>query len=147
MTINLLGVMSVVLALTGCSTMSSDPAAKSETVLVTYHVKAGKEADLAEALAQGWSVYTRDHLVFERPHVVVRSPDGVGKTKFIEILTWVDSKTPEHAPEAVKAVWQTEEGLCERRNGHYGIEPGEVELLVPARNPESSRIILATGRK
>jgi len=39
-----------------------------ETVLITYHVKPGKEADLEEVLRRGWKIYRKEHLVFARPH-------------------------------------------------------------------------------
>ena len=52
---------------------------------------------------------------------------------FVEVFTWVGGSIPAHAPESVKAIWKREESLCEKRDGHYGIEPAEVELLVPRR--------------
>jgi hypothetical protein len=40
---------------------------------------------------------------------------------------------PEHPPESAQATWKQEEALCEKRGGHYGIEPAEVQLVVPNR--------------
>jgi len=118
-------------ALAGCSTPPPRPAeAPPETVLVTYHVKPGQEAALEQVLARAWEVYRRDHLVFARPHVIVRDTEEGGRARVIEIFTWVSRSIPAHAPEDVKALWKEEESLCERRGGHYGIEPGEVELIV-----------------
>jgi len=123
-------------ALAGCSSTPSAPdhsaKADPETVLVTYHVKAGKEAEFQAVLSRAWQVYRSDHLVLAEPHVVVRDTED-GKPRFIEIFTWVSRSIPEHAPESVKAIWKEEESLCEKRGEHYGIEPGEVELLVPSR--------------
>ncbi|HSU56443.1 MAG TPA: hypothetical protein VLT36_20455 [Candidatus Dormibacteraeota bacterium] len=119
--------------LTGCSTTQQNaPQAKPETVLVTYRVKHGNEAELRQTVERAWTVYTSQHLVFAEPHVLLQDTEE-GKPRFIEIFTWVDRSTPEHAPDAVMAVWKEEESLCEKRGGHYGIEPGEVQLLLPAK--------------
>jgi hypothetical protein len=123
-----------VLALAGCSTTQSSSAkAAPETVLVTYHVKSGNEAQFREVLSRAWAIYRRDRLVFDEPHIVVRDAEDGDKPRFVEIFTWVSRSIPEHAPESVKAIWKQEESLCEQRSGHYGIEPGEVELVVPPR--------------
>jgi hypothetical protein len=120
-------------ALVGCSTTNQSSARRDpETVLVTYHVKLGKEAEFQAVLSQAWEIYRGEHLVFAEPHVVVQDTESGGKPRFVEILTWVSRSIPEHVSESVKAIWKQEESLCERRGGHYGIEPGEVELLVPA---------------
>jgi hypothetical protein len=106
--------------------------ADPETVLVTYRVKAGNEAEFREVLSRAWEVYRRDRLVLAEPHIVLQDTED-GKPRFVEIFTWVSRSIPEHAPDSVKAVWKQEESLCERRGDHYGIEPGEVELVVPLR--------------
>ena len=119
----------------GCSTTkSSHPSSAKgdpETVLVTYHVKTGKEAEFREVLLRAWEVYRRDGLVFAEPHIVVEDTESGGKPRFVEIFIWINRSTPEHAPASVMAVWKEEEALCEGRGDHYGIEPGEVHLVVP----------------
>jgi len=128
----LLAVLSV--ALISCSTTSRSSGERDpETVLVIYHVKPGKEAEFQAVLARAWEVYRGEHLVFAEPHVVVQDSENGGKPRFVEILTWVSRSIPEHAPESVKTIWKQEESLCEKRGEHYGIEPGEVKLLVPSR--------------
>ena len=121
----------------GCSTTRSahDSSAKKdpETVLVTYHVQFGKQAEFRKVLLQAWEVYRRDRLVFAEPHIIVQDTESGGKPRFVEIFTWVSRSIPEHAPESVKGIWKQEESLCERRGEHYGIEPGEVELVAPSR--------------
>ncbi|HXI84783.1 MAG TPA: hypothetical protein VNL17_11925 [Verrucomicrobiae bacterium] len=122
-----------VLSLNACCTTSrthqgsakSDP----ETVLVTYHVKPGKEAEFQAVLSRAWQVYRAEHLVFAEPHIIVRDTEEGGKPRFVEILTWVSHAAPEHAPDAVKKFWEQEQSLCEARNGHTGIEGGEVEIV------------------
>jgi hypothetical protein len=121
------------ISLTACSTMSrtQQGSAKSdpETVLVTYHVKSGQEAEFELLLSRIWQIYRTEHLVFAGPHIIVRDTEDGGKPRIIEILTWVSHAVPEHAPDAVKTIWQQEQSLCEARNGHTGIEGGEVEIV------------------
>lgn len=115
-----------------CTTRGTHPgSAKTdpETVLVTYHVKSGKEAEFQELLSRIWQIYRTEHLVFAEPHIIVRDADGGDKVRFVEIFTWVSHTAPEHALEAVKKLWDQEQSLCEARNGHTGIEGGEVEMV------------------
>ena len=118
-------------ALTGCSAThpAGDAKADPETVLITYHAKPGKEAELQGVLERSWQIYRAEHLVFAGPHTIVRGTEDGGKTSYVEVFTWVSHATPEHAPDAVKKVWEQEQSLCEARNGHGGIEGGEVELV------------------
>jgi hypothetical protein len=78
------------LLLTGCSTTHQSGSAKagSETVLVTYHVQAGKEAEFQSLLAHAWEVYRSAHLVFAEPHIIVRDTEDGDQTRFFEIFTW-----------------------------------------------------------
>ena len=126
-------------SLSACSTTTSrekndSSKTDSETVLVIYHVKSGKEAEFQNTLSQAWEIYRKDNLVFAKLHVIVRDSEDNGKTRFVEIFTWVSHSTPEHAPDSVKAIWNQEQSLCEARNGHGGLEGGEVELLTPAHH-------------
>lgn len=121
------------ISLSACSTNAPAPRTSSkadpETVMVTYHLKPGKEAEFRAVLSRAWQIYRGANLVFVEPHTVVRDTEAGDKTRFVEIFTWVSHATPEHAPDAVKAIWEQEQSLCEARNGHGGIEGGEVELL------------------
>jgi hypothetical protein len=117
------------LAFVGCATTTPGGSAKddSETVMVTYHVQSGKEADFQALLARAWQVYRGEHLVYTRPHIVLRDTEANDKTKFIEIFTWV--KAPDHPPQSIQQVWKQEQSLCESRDGHRSIEGGEVQLV------------------
>ena len=118
-----------ILALAGCSTThpASESTAGSETVLVTYRVKAGKEAQFQSVLARAWEVYQSEHMVYPKPHVITRATESGGTSRYVEIFTW--RRSPDHAPDSVKKVWDQEQSLCEARGGHRGIDGGEVELL------------------
>lgn len=109
----------------------SNPASPPETVLITYHVVSGKEAELQQTLSNVWDVYQREHLVLAEPHVIVRDKDGTDKTRFVEVFTWVSHDAPEHVPDSVTKLWGQMQACCEKRDGHPGIDGGEVELLVP----------------
>jgi hypothetical protein len=119
------------ISLMGCSTSAPHaPAdAKSETVLVTYHVKPGKEADLEDVLRSAWKIYRQEGMVFAQPHVIVSDTEGDNKPRVVEIFTWVTA--PDHAPDAVNGVWNEMHALCEARDGHDGLEFAEVKLIEP----------------
>ena len=120
----------LLLALTGCSTAHPGVGRDrvgSETVLITYHVQSGKEAQFQALLSQAWEIYRSEQMVYYRPHTVIRTVEDGDKTRFVEVFTWV--KKPDHAPDNVKAIWQQEHSLCEARSGHAEIEGGEVQLI------------------
>ena len=121
----------LILALTSCSTTHSRGGRDrigSETVLITYHVQPGKEAEFQALLLQAWKIYRSEQMVFYQPHTLVRAVEDGDKTRFIEVFTWV--KTPDHAPDNVKTIWQQEHSLCEARGGHAEIEGGGVQLII-----------------
>jgi hypothetical protein len=107
----------------------ASPAAGPETVISTFRVRAGKEAEFAKAHAQAWPAYRRFGLVSEKPHLVLQGVDEAGKTYFVEILTWKDHEAPDHAAPEVRALWAQLEALCEARLGHRGIEFPEVQIV------------------
>jgi hypothetical protein len=102
-----------------------------ETVIATFHVVAGKEADFQQALVREWEAYTKEKLVFDQPHVLVRGKEADGRTYFVSIYTWVSRSTPDHPPASVRAVWQSIGPLVEARNGHPSMEITYVQLVVP----------------
>jgi len=55
--------------------------------------------------------------------------DDAGKVYFIEILMWKDHDKPDNAPPDVTAIWAQMEALCEKRDGHRGIEFHEVRVI------------------
>jgi quinol monooxygenase YgiN len=123
-------------SLTACSTTKSDEKMDAserepETMLVTYYVKPGKEAEFQKVLAQAWETFRREKMVFAKPHLVVRDHEDAGTTRFVESFTWVTHHAPDHAPDSVKAIWKQEQSLCEARAGHKGIEGSEVDSIVP----------------
>jgi hypothetical protein len=125
--------VAMLLGLSACSTTKLGTAQDSpETVLVAYHARAGKEAELQAAILRAWDIYKGKSLVFARPHVILKETEDGDKIRFVEIFTWVSHAGPAHAPDSVKAIWQQELLLCEDRDGHHGIDGGEVSLVTPA---------------
>ncbi|MGA3284669.1 MAG: hypothetical protein ABSD57_09460 [Verrucomicrobiota bacterium] len=130
------------ISLTACSTTNRTHhgSAKTapETVLVTYYVQSGKEAEFQAVLSRAWQIYRTEHLVYAKPHIIVRDTEGGDKVRFVEIFTWVNHAALEHAPDSMKTIWQQEHSLCEARSGHSGIEGGEVEIII-GRWPSNAR--------
>ena len=79
--------------------------ADTETVLVTYHPKAGKESEMLRILKDEWAVLTRLNLVVGVHQLYRAESEGGGKPFFVEIFTWKSSEIPDHAPPDVRKVW------------------------------------------
>ncbi|HWF37165.1 MAG TPA: hypothetical protein VG322_01515 [Candidatus Acidoferrales bacterium] len=105
------------------------PGPGTETVHIVAHVKAGHEAEYAKLSGEAWALYKRLGLVLDKPHVVLRGTDEKGRAYFVEVFTWKSSDIPDHAPAAVKAIWQQLENVCEVRDGRPGIDFSEVTTL------------------
>ncbi len=122
-----------ILTLGACALAAQQPAATpaggTETVISTYRVRAGKEAEFEKVHAQAWPAYRRFGLVAEIPHLVLQGVDEAGKPYFVEILTWKDHDAPDHASQEIRAIWAQLEALCEPRLGHRGIEFPEVRIV------------------
>jgi len=120
----------------GCSTLkpSPDMGLDPETVLVTYHVKPGNEAEFEQVLWQTWKIYQGLHLVTAQPHTVIKTTEDNGKLRYVEIFTWISHAVPDHAPQPVIAAWARLTDLCENRDGHNGLEGGEVQNVPPPQS-------------
>jgi len=101
-----------------------------ETVLITCHVKPRSEEELQALFACAWGVYRQEHLVHVQPHVVLRGGDNGDQLRFVEILTWVSHKAPEHVSDSIKQLWEQEQSMCAARDGHPGVEGGEVGVIL-----------------
>jgi hypothetical protein len=101
----------------------------AETILSTYHVKAGREKAFQEVVERTWAVYRKLDAVLPSPHFLAKSTDDQGRTDFHELFTWRSSDIPDHAPAQIKAVWKELQDLCEKRDGKEGIEGMELDLI------------------
>ncbi|MGH9864896.1 MAG: hypothetical protein ACRD4H_05710 [Candidatus Acidiferrales bacterium] len=105
-----------------------------ETILGTFHVIKGHEAEMATLLAQAWQTYRKLDYVFSQPHVILQGTENGGQPYFVEVFTWKSSEYPDHAPAEVLAVWKKMNAICERRDNKPGIERSEdMRLIFPAQ--------------
>ena len=111
----------------------------TETVVTTFRVKEGREAEFWDVLSKAWPLYRELGMVLDRPHLIVKGTDKEQKTYFIEVLTWKDEDAPDNAPPEVRKVWDRLEELCEPRLGHRGIEFPEVEVVLDGSAPSKKR--------
>ena len=100
-----------------------------ETVFITYHAKAGSEAELEKVITRQWAVARQMNLLNAAPHVLVRGVEG-DKTFFVEVAEWRDENIPDHAPPEIQAIWMEMNRLVERRNGRPGIDFIQVALVI-----------------
>lgn len=105
------------------------PGPGTETIHSIAHVKAGHEAEYAKLSSEAWDLYKRMGFVLDSPHIVLRGIDEKGRTFFVEVFTWKSPDIPDHAPPAVKAIWQQLENACEVRDGRRGIDFTEVKAI------------------
>ena len=127
----------LVLWVAGCGAASLAAAAGGpkdpETVVVTFHVREGKEAEMEKILREDhWPLLRRLGLVHAAPHVLVRGREADDRPYFIEVLTWRDHDTPDNAPPEVEAVWKHMRDIVEKRGAQDAIQIDEVDLLIPA---------------
>ncbi len=101
---------------------------KPETVITTFHVKDGKDAEMSKLIQRAWNTYDKFGMVLPQPNIIAHGIDDAGKLFFIEILSWKNHDAPDNAPAEVQAIWAEMETLCEKRDGHRGIEFHEVHI-------------------
>ena len=97
-------------------------AAQPETVMATFHAKAGAEVDLERVIARHWETARQLKLVTDAPHVTLRGTEEGGKTFFVEIFTWIDPSAPDNAAAAFQQIWGEMNKLVEKRGEHPGLE-------------------------
>ena len=119
------------LAFSGQATASPLPPAPSpETVLATYRVAPGKEAEFIRVLRseQQW-LRGKGYVVADPArHLLLRSVGDTGEpTCIVELFTWTDSYIPDHAPKELQAYWDEMNRLCPRVGRTPGIAFVEVE--------------------
>ena|SRR5215472_1263424 len=95
----------------------------AQTVICTYHVKPGKEAEFQRILAKHWPALHKAGLVTDdRPlhYKGLKSdrPDkhGGDERTFVEIYAWKDEQASgkAHQSPEIMAVWEPMGALCDR---------------------------------
>lgn len=112
----------LLVALASCAAAQAQTHDEPETVLVTYRVKAGQEAQMLDVLRRDWATVRQLKLVDAEPHVLVQGKDDSGKPIFVEVFTWASADTPDHVPPAVQAIWSEMGKLVETRDGRPGVD-------------------------
>jgi hypothetical protein len=109
-------------------------AGQPETVMVTLHARPGSEQALAQVLARHYDTARRLNLIAaDTPHVTLRANEDEDKTYFVEIFTWRDADTPDHAPADILDIWKEMNALVEPRGGKPGLTITEMTPVTPAR--------------
>jgi hypothetical protein len=131
----MIALLMLVCGLAGAGARAQAPAVSKpdpETVMVTYHVREGREAAFAAILDEAWKTMTELSLVADAPHVVLRRDDPKHPT-FVEVFTWKDREIPDHAPQALRTIWERMGPLVESLQSQPAIDIVEMRLVTPAR--------------
>lgn len=93
------------------------------TVICTYRVRPGGEAEFEQLLAAHQPALRRLGLLADTPARVLRSVDGGGPA-YVEIFEWIDEEAAARAAEIpeVVDVWEPMAALCESRDGRPAME-------------------------
>lgn len=103
---------------------------RSETVLCTYRVAPGREADFVALLERHWPALHELGLTTGEPSVVYRGTDEKGGTFFVELFTWAPGAVARaHEHPDVLAIWEPMGQLTEPRGGRPGMEFPHVERV------------------
>jgi hypothetical protein len=87
----------------------------NETVICTYRVRAGAEAEFVELLGRHWRTLHELGFVTDEESLVFRSCDGA--PAYVEIFTWVEGGFGQaHDHPDVLAIWEPMEPLLEERD-------------------------------
>jgi hypothetical protein len=124
-------VTALTIGIVGAITTQAWAADEPETVVVTFHVKAGNAKELEQLLTRAWVTYQRLGMVLPQPHIVARSTDG--DTTFFELLSWKHHGVPDSAPSDVRDLWNQMEAICEPKEGQAGINFVEVKVVENTR--------------
>lgn len=102
---------------------------KPVTVLCTYRVIPGREAEFEAVLAKHHPTLSAADLATEKPPQVFRGADGTGGPVYYEIFEWKEeaSSAAAHESPEVMAVWGPLGELCESREGRRKFEFPHVE--------------------
>ncbi|MEQ9301609.1 MAG: hypothetical protein RIF33_23725 [Cyclobacteriaceae bacterium] len=80
-------------------------------VIVAYHPKAGKEAELISLARSHWSILDAQGLVSDRKPIISRAKDG----SIVEVFGWKseDSINQAHTNEVVQQLWAEFAQVCD----------------------------------
>src|SRR5258705_11866848 len=99
-----------------------------ETVMITFHAKAGAEAELAQVIARHWDTAQRLKMVRDTPHLTLRSAEGA-QTDFVEIMTWRDASVPDSARPEIQKIWADMNRLVEKPGSVPGLSIVQMSVI------------------
>jgi hypothetical protein len=128
-----------ILACAACASTTPPPAhpqlaPDAETVVVTYLPKAGQEGALQQEIDATWQDMVRLHLTANNDRAFYRGADDDGHPFFLEIFTWKDHDTPDHAPAEIEAHWKKLSDLVEARGARPGLQFEEIHAVPRGSN-------------
>ena len=126
-----LGLLCAALA-QGSSIAAQPRPEEPETVMITFHAKAGAEAELVQVIARHWQTARRLKMIRETPHLTLRSAEGA-QTDFVEIMTWRDASVPDAAPPEIQKIWAEMNRLVEQRGTTPGLRIEQMSVVTEAR--------------
>lgn len=101
----------------------------AETVVVTYLPKAGQEAALQQEIEATWQDMVHLQLTATDDRSFYRGADDDGRPFFLEIFTWKNHDTPDHAPPQIEAHWKKLSDLVEARGARPGLQFSELHAV------------------
>jgi len=122
-----LGLLCAALA-QGSSIAAQPRPEEPETVMITFHAKAGAEAELAQVIARHWQTARRLKMIRETLHLTLRSAEGA-QTDFVEIMTWRDASVPDAAPPEIQKIWAEMNRLVEKRGTAPGLNIEQMSVV------------------
>ncbi|HKY32723.1 MAG TPA: hypothetical protein VJV23_09325 [Candidatus Polarisedimenticolia bacterium] len=95
-----------------------------QTVICTYRLQNGKEAEFTRLLERHWPTLRKAGLATDTPPQIYKGKDESGKTFIVEIFSWKDEQAPgiAHQLPEVMAVWEPMGALVEERLGRPKME-------------------------
>lgn len=121
--------LAVLAAFTMDVLLAEQPAPEPETVVITFHAKAGAEAELTRVIEKHWATARELKLVQDSPHLTLRRIEPGNRVCFTDIFTWRDAAIPDKAPAAIQAIWQQMNQLVESRGGEPGLAIVRVAIV------------------
>ena len=99
--------------------------------ICTYRVKKGQEQPFLAQLRKHWPTLHSLGLVEKEHHAIFQGAEEGGNPFFVEILPWIDARSPDLAeqhPEVI-AIWEPMGKMCEARGGRPPMEFPHVDLI------------------
>ena len=119
---------SLVLILCCIAALEAAAAQPPETILAIARPKAGKEAELLDAIRDDHAIMTRLGLI-TGPYTLYRGNDEGGTSVYILTFTWKSGDIPDNAPPEIRNSWKRLGALVEKKGSCPGSEFWAIETI------------------